>query len=679
MCATFPMKRTGKISFAPAVFFLQLIVVALLVTTTSSLKAQSDTSGCIKYSSDYDGEGSTDANIFLMISSFNPDTKRTQDFITSFEKEIKKLYKNNYLILIEELGAKNFTEEAHLWKGRIAKLLSKYRGKNVKAVIAIGQEAWSAISSQDTLTKKYPFLGAFISSNGIDLPEGPIDGSWSPGWVNMSRKMRQKAAAGGVFNQYVPLKTIELALSFYPTTKNIVFLTDNTYGGVSLKAYIKKNLDIYPPGINYSFLDSREHYFPHMKEIVRDLPENSIIIVGTWRVNRDGQYYMGNSIEELTSDNPNLPIFTITGTGLGSGAIGGYIPSYSNDASALTDQINYFYSGKIDSIKFVSTGNTYQFDQKRLDNISVKRYQLPENSVVINGQDPRVEKYRNYLYIISAITIILAISIVAFSVIYRRNLKLSKSLEENTVQLKEAKERAEESDRLKSAFLANMSHEIRTPLNAIVGFSNLMTEEEFSLKERQEMSRVITQNSKLLLTLITDILDFSGLETGKLNFIFKETDINGLCEQVMATTAHIRKEGIEYRFEPGESSLSVRTDSHRLSQVLLNLLTNANKFTESGSILLKYEVIHAGGKIRKADNSGYTTDCILFSVTDTGQGIQKDHHKHLFERFGKLNSFKQGAGLGLAISKQIVNRLGGKIWIDSDYEDGARFMFTHPL
>ncbi len=679
MCATFLKRIISKFSFAPAVFLLQIFFVTLIIFNPLSLKAQTDTSGNIKYSSDIKYEGSPDANIFLMISSFNPDTKRTQDFITNFEAGIKKLYKKNYLILVEELGAKNFTEEAHLWKGRVAKLLSKYKGKNVKAVIAIGQEAWSAISSQDTLTKEYPFLGAFISANGVDLPEGPIDETWSPDWVNMSRKMRKKAIAGGVFNQYVPSKNIELALSFYPDSKTIVFLTDNTYGGVSLKTYIKKGMNSYPHNIKYIFLDSRELYFPHMKEIVSKLPSNSLIIIGTWRVNRDGQYYMGNSLEELMSGNPDIPVFTITGSGLGSGAIGGYIPNYSNDAGAVVEQIDHFYSGRVDSICFVPTGSNYQFDQKKLDKLTLKKYQLPQNSVIINGQDPRIEKYRTYLIIISAITFILAISIVAFSILYRRNLKLRLSLEENTIQLKEAKERAEESDRLKSAFLANMSHEIRTPLNAIVGFSNLMTEEEFSVKERQEMSKVITQNSKLLLTLITDILDFSGLETGKLNFIFKEIEINSLCEQVMATTAHIRKEGVEYRFVPGERSLLLRTDSHRLSQVLLNLLTNANKFTDSGSIVLSYEVIPSEGKIRKADNSGYTTDCILFSVTDTGQGIQKDQHKLLFERFGKLNSFKQGAGLGLAISKQIVGRFGGKIWIDSDYEGGARFMFTHPL
>ncbi len=678
MCAAFLKRIISKISFAPAVVFLQIVFVTLTFVNPLSLCAQQDTTHNIKYSSEIEGEGSPDAVIFLMISSFNPDTKRTQDFIINFESGIKKLYKKNYLILVEELGAKNFTEEAHLWKGRVARLLSKYKDKNIKAVIAIGQEAWSAISSQDTLSKKYPFLGAFISSNGLDLPEGPIDESWSPEWVNMSRKMRKKAIAGGVFNQYVPLKNIELALSFFPNTKTIVFLTDNTYGGVSLKTYIKKGFNTYPQSIKYIFLDSRDYYFPHMKEIVSKLPPNSLIIIGTWRVNKDGQYYMGNSLEELVSGNPDIPIFTMTGSGLGSGAIGGYVPNYSNDAGAVVEQIDHFYSGRIDSIRFVPTGSTYQFDQKKLDTLSLKKYQLPENSVIINGQDPRIEKYRTYLIVISAITLILAISIVAFSVLYRRNLKLRISLEENTILLKEAKERAEESDRLKSAFLANMSHEIRTPLNAIVGFSNLMTEEEFSVKERQEMSKVITQNSKLLLTLITDILDFSGLETGKLNFIFKETELNALCEQVMATTSHIRKEGILYRFEPGEKTLLLKTDSHRLSQVLLNLLTNANKFTDSGSIVLKYEVIPADGKIRKADNSGYTTDCILFSVTDTGQGIQKDQHKLLFERFGKLNSFKQGAGLGLAISKQIVGRLGGKIWIDSDYEGGARFMFTHP-
>jgi signal transduction histidine kinase len=318
-------------------------------------------------------------------------------------------------------------------------------------------------------------------------------------------------------------------------------------------------------------------------------------------------------------------------------------------------------------VRFIASGGVYQFDRKKLDNLAIKDYQLPPRSNIINTTDPRIEKYKRYIYGISGITFILIILIITFSILYGRNKRLRKRLEENSKLLQEAKERAEESDRLKSAFLANMSHEIRTPLNAIVGFSNLLTEEEFSGQERKDMSSVITQNSKLLLTLITDILDFSGLETGKLNFVFKETDLNAICEQVLATISHLRKDDVEYRFEPGMKDIIIRTDSHRLSQVLLNLLTNANKFTDRGSIILKYEVV--------TKDKGY----LLFSVTDTGTGIPKEQHKLLFERFGKLNNFKQGAGLGLAISKQIIARLGGKIWIDSGYTDGARFFFTHPL
>ncbi|MDP3437466.1 MAG: HAMP domain-containing sensor histidine kinase, partial [Bacteroidales bacterium] len=568
--------------------------------------------------------------------------------------------------LIEDLGVKNFNEEAHLWKERVSRLLAKYEKKNVKAIVAIGQEAWSAISSQETLPNDIPFLGAFISSNGIDLPEEPINLFWEPGWINMSRKMRSKSIAGGIINVYNPHKNIELIQSLFPETENVVFLTDNTYGGISLKALFKKTVPNLPL-LKYIYLDSREHYLPHMKEIIRDLPKRSALLIATWRVNKDGQYYLGNSLEDLISQNPDIPVFSMSGTGIGSVAIGGFIPLYRTNAGTIVKQIISFHKGERDSVRFITSGGVYQFDRKKLDNLAIKDYRLPPQSSIMNSTDPRIEKYRNYIYGISGITFILIILIITFSILYGRNKRLRKKLEENSKLLLEAKERAEESDRLKSAFLANMSHEIRTPLNAIVGFSNLLTEEEFSGQERKDMSNVITQNSKLLLTLITDILDFSGLETGKLNFVFKETDINSICEQVLATITHLRKIDVEYRFEPASKDIIIRTDSHRLSQVLLNLLTNANKFTDRGVIVLKYEVV--------TKDKGY----LLFSVTDTGTGIPREQHKLLFERFGKLNNFKQGAGLGLAISKQIIARLGGKIWIDSDYKDGARFFFTHPF
>ena len=326
---------------------------------------------------------------------------------------------------------------------------------------------------------------------------------------------------------------------------------------------------------------------------------------------------------------------------------------------------------------FKNSGAVYVFDKKKMEQFSIGGMPLPKDSQIIDVVDPRVTLYKKYLVWVSLITVVLSIFIIALVILNDRNKRLRKNLEENRTELIAAKERAEESDRLKSAFLANMSHEIRTPLNAIVGFSNLLAEEEFSPEERKEMSGVITRNSKLLLTLITDIMDFSGLETGKLNFLFKEVEVSSFCEGLLATTNHLRREGVEHKFEPAKLAVNIRTDAHRLSQVILNLLTNANKFTDQGAVTLRYEFASTiDGKPSLYESSG---KYLLFSVTDTGTGIPRDQHNLLFERFGKLNNFKQGAGLGLAISKQIVTRLGGKIWIDPGYEKGARFCFTHPL
>ncbi|HCT93240.1 MAG TPA: two-component sensor histidine kinase [Rikenellaceae bacterium] len=601
--------------------------------------------------------------VYLIISSFNPDTKRSMDFINEFELALGTDYKDNAIVLIEDLGAKNFNEEAHLWKGRVASLLKKYEHKKLRAIIAIGQEAWAALLAQDTIPSGVPIFGEYISGNGIELPITSVDETWQPEWVNMSRKARRKANAGGILNHYVPRRNIDLILSFFPETKNIVFLSDNTYGGLSMKTLFKRDMNEVP-NINYLFLDSRELHFNEILQSIKMLPQNTAMLIGTWRVNKDGQYFLGNSLEELISANPNLPVFTMSGTGLGSGAIGGYIPKYGLHAKRIVSLIEAYAKGDRDSVRFNTSGSSYQFDQRLLEKLKINKQMLPSESIIINAKDPRLAKYKKYLIAVSSVTVALAIFMITLFFMYSKNKRLRKYLEQNRQELIMAKERAEESDHLKSAFLANMSHEIRTPLNSIVGFSNLLISDDYTAEQRVEMNKVIAQNSELLLTLITDILDISGLETGKLNFVFRTVEVNSLCEQVLATTTHLRKASIDYRFEPTLESCEIYTDVHRLSQVLLNLLTNANKFTQQGEIVLKYEL-----------NGSH----LLFSVSDTGSGIPKEQHKKLFERFGKLNTFSQGAGLGLAISKQIITNLGGRIWIDPEYSEGARFYFTHPI
>ena len=230
-------------------------------------------------------------------------------------------------------------------------------------------------------------------------------------------------------------------------------------------------------------------------------------------------------------------------------------------------------------------------------------------------------------------------------------------------ELLTARDRAEESNRLKSAFLANMSHEIRTPLNAIVGFSGILasTDEE---QEKQEYMSIIESNNTLLLQLISDILDLSKIEAGTFEFNYGMVDVNRMCEEaVRSLRLKVQDRPVELLFGDHEEQCRIVGDKNRLLQVITNFINNAVKFTEQGSITLGYR--------REAGD-------LLFYVEDTGKGISEEHLRTVFDRFVKLNSFAQGTGLGLSISKSIVEQMGGHIGVESEEGRGSRFWFTIP-
>jgi signal transduction histidine kinase/CheY-like chemotaxis protein len=227
----------------------------------------------------------------------------------------------------------------------------------------------------------------------------------------------------------------------------------------------------------------------------------------------------------------------------------------------------------------------------------------------------------------------------------------------------DAGERAKESDRMKSAFLANMSHEIRTPLNAIVGFSNLLAQTD-NEQERLEYVSVIENNNQLLLQLVNDILDFAKIESNTLELTYKPTDLNELIRDVDNTVRGRLQPGVELLHSSGTDHCITMGDANRLSQVLINLLTNAIKFTPSGSITFGYML---------RENEVY------FFVRDTGMGIPKEQQKSIFNRFIKLNKTIQGTGLGLSICKNLVELMNGQIGVESDgVGQGSTFWFTVP-
>lgn len=237
-----------------------------------------------------------------------------------------------------------------------------------------------------------------------------------------------------------------------------------------------------------------------------------------------------------------------------------------------------------------------------------------------------------------------------------------KTIEE---ELRIAKEKAENLDRLKSAFLANMSHEIRTPLNAIVGFASLLVESD-DKKERQDYVDIMQENTELLLQLISDILDLSKIEAGTLDFTMDHLDIKSFCEDIMRNYDIKEDKPVPVLLTPDLPQYYIYTDKKRLMQVITNFINNALKFTNEGQITLEYHY-------KKESNE------IEFAVTDTGMGIAPDKVNQVFDRFVKLNSFSKGTGLGLSICRSIIEHLGGTIGVESEMGTGSRFWFTHPL
>lgn len=306
-------------------------------------------------------------------------------------------------------------------------------------------------------------------------------------------------------------------------------------------------------------------------------------------------------------------------------------------SNALQDSLdNQSYVRQINELRTI-----YQIDQMEIEN--------------------QKERNKTILWGILAILPLSGLIILLILHFRKENKRLFRSKEE----LEKAQKYAENSIRTKSLFLSNMSHEIRTPLNALSGFSAILTDESIDNETRQQCNDIIQQNSELLLKLINDVIDLSSVDVGKLTFNFKESDAVAICRNVIETVEKVKQTQAVVRFVTDLETLPLLTDDSRLQQLLINLLINATKFTTEGSIVLE---------ITKESD-----EVALFSVSDTGCGIPLEKQSQIFNRFEKLNEGAQGTGLGLSICQLIIEQIGGRIWIDPTYTEGARFMFTHPI
>lgn len=601
----------------------------------------------------------------LIITSYNPDTQKMYSTLSEFTDEIKRLHGNSVSIAIESMNCKNLSE-AYLWRDRMAAIIDAHKKNMPELIILLGQEAWASYLSQKTKeAKEIPCMAAMVSTNTIILPEGNCNfHTWIPKSMDYS-DIKGFNIAGGVFYKYDIDKNFGIVKELYPQTKKIVLITDFTFGGLAMqshvRAYMKKHKDI-----TLQLLDGRTNSIFEVQSKLRGITApNTILWIGTWRIDSSENFVLANTTEVLHSANKNIPAFSLSSVGLGNWAIGGYIPEYGPQGKKIAEIASRYLKTKQKS--FITIPNNYSFDKKELDRFKLDSNNLPESTVFINTPSDFFTTHKVFVSWVLGILFILTIGLL-FSLYYITKIKrLTKHLEKQSKELKEAKDIAVEANKIKTSFIANMSHEIRTPLNAIVGFTDLMAQDDCDDNDKKTFSHIIKENSDMLLELINQILDISRIESGKIAISKDLYNVVEICHTAVVSVEHAKNlNGVEIIEKYPDEEIMTRTDTIRLKQVIINLLTNACKFTEKGFIKISINVDKA-------------SKLITFCVKDTGIGIPEEKAEYIFERFAKLNQFVQGTGLGLALSRIIVENLGGKIWLDTSYHDGACFKFTHPI
>lgn len=603
----------------------------------------------------------------LIISSYNPDARQTSGNIYDFMEEFERLG-GKAPIALENMNCKSFSESPQ-WKSKMAEILDKYEGKRAPVLLVlIGQEAWAAYLSQaDSIRGKFPVLTSLASRNAIILPDDSVNlKTWMPGAVDFFNDFTDSSVKAGFVYEYDVEANINLIKHLYPNTKNIAFVSDNSYGGVSLQAHVVAEMKKHPE-LNLILLDGRTNTIYTISDKLHELPPNTALLMGTWRVDMYDGYFMRNATYTMMEAAGDVPTFSISSVGIGYWAIGGVTPSYRPLGKDMAYQaVRLLQGADSDRIEVEVIPNKVMMDSKIVKEKRLDLSFIHQPIEMVNENPSFYEQYKYHIWTVATILVVLSAGLFVSLYFYYHTKKLKDELQESESALRDAKDRAEESSRLKSAFLANMSHEIRTPLNAIVGFSDVLASGGSSEDEQQGYVDIIKTNSDLLLRLINDILDVSRLEADRVTFTFEDCDVVPLCQRVLASVSQARKSENEFIFECDRESMDMRTDTQRLQQVIINLLSNADKFTRNGKITLGLKVDE---KQREA----------LFSVSDTGTGIPLEKQKLVFERFEKLNEYVQGTGLGLSICKLTVEKWGGEIWVDPGYTDGARFVFTHPL
>ena len=365
----------------------------------------------------------------LFVTSYNSDTKYTYDNINTFVETYRQLG-GKYSTIVENMNVTDLNQ-SRKWKKTLTNILDKH--PNAKLVILLGGEAWSSfLHLEDEKYRQLPVFCAMASRNGIRIPEDSIDiQTYEPQSIDLTERMSEYNIIYCNTYEYDVDKDIEMMRSFYPDMEHLVFISDNTYNGLAEQAWVKKNMKRYPE-LSTIYIDGRTHTLDAAVKQLRDIPKNSVALLGIWRIDNRGITYMNNSVYAFSKANPELPVFSLTATAIGYWAIGGYIPQYDGIGRSMGEQAYQFLDKGKNNVSHIHLlPNRYKFDANKLHEWGFQDKKLPFNSLIINQQVPFFQAYRTEVQFI-LFTFLVLIGGLFISLYYYYRTKILKNHLEKT-------------------------------------------------------------------------------------------------------------------------------------------------------------------------------------------------------------------------------------------------------
>ena len=364
------------------------------------------------------------AGPILIISSYNPDTRNTTANISEFMEEYKR-GGGISPVVIENMNCKSLPE-APLWDGKMRGILDKYKENNTpQLIIILGQEAWASYISQE-YKPDIPVLCGMISKNAILLPDSDLNvAEWEPKYIDIQEYVDKGLHLGGFLYSYDVKENIRLIRKLYPKTQNIALITDNTYGGLAMQTLVKKEMENIKD-LNLILLDGRKNNIYTIVEQIKNLPDQTVILIGTWRVDVNDGYYVGNATYTMMTANPRIPTFTLASVGIGHWAIGGFSPKYRPIGSDLAKEALSILEKKIapKDIHPQIIPNGYVFDASKIKAFDISKLSLPHDATIINEDPSLFSKYR-FEILLSVITVLFIFLISILSFCRSNNLSFS--------------------------------------------------------------------------------------------------------------------------------------------------------------------------------------------------------------------------------------------------------------